>query len=269
MRSTFKVRAKFFPASTNRSIVGIGRNFFASSLLLLVHFGLFGAAGSLEAKLESAWGHFDLWKVTAGEHVQGIRSFSKDKLHCNSGAYPYVGCKGGDTIVLLKWLLFFVTSCRATVAAHQRATLRCLDLLEQGARGGLEFSQGIFGHGIWLEQSCVRTLRQALQDFGAAYAHLAQFCLQQGLTLYGLVPKLHALMHFKREFHESICEHRPFTLNPQVFDCSRAEDFVGQVSKSSRRISFKRTVFERELLRRYLLKVKMAIKKFKYKRRGH
>ena len=135
----------------------------------------------------------------------------------------------------------------------------------KGAKAGLSFSQGIHGHGLWLRGSCVKFLRNASQQFGASYAHLAAYCLRKNWTFFGMVPKLHASMHFRTELDDSLQENREWTLNPACFDNSLSEDFIGRVARQSRRISFKNV--ERTILSSYKVKLQFEVKDFK-RRRG-
>ena len=213
-----------------------------------------------------AWNHFDLWMVSGGHHVGGIRAFSKDKLHHGGGkTYPYVSCKGADTVVLLKWLLFFVRLHLAAIPGDHEHH-RLLSWMEQGIQGGLFFTQGIFGHGLWLSRPCMRHLKTAIIDFGVAYNHLSHYCLARQQALYGQVPKMHALMHVKLDFHRALSSGRRFMLNPCAADCSMNEDYVGSVSRLSRRVAFKHNV-EATLLGRYLMRTKSCIRKFVKTRR--
>ena len=164
---------------------------------------------------------------------------------------------------MLKWLRFFVALVLQQ-DGWSRTDRKVLNWVISGAKDGLAFSQGIHGHGIWLAQSCVVFLRKTLQSFGASYALLANHCLNCGYSLYGMVPKLHAHLHFRADFDDSLAGGWPHTLNPAVFDNSMSEDFIGKVARLSRRISFKN--IERTILHSYQVKVKFEIDKFKKRR---
>lgn len=64
-----------------------------------------------------------------------------------------------------------------------------------------------------------------------------------------MVPKIHAFTHFDADFNDSLRQQRQSTLNPSVFDTSNSEDFIGKISRQSRRVSFKG--IERTVLRAY------------------
>ena len=82
--------------------LGVGRNYFASALILLALKGFFDGPTdsefSFERRMSSAWAHFKLWATSVGESPGGIRSFTREKLHYKN-SFPYVGCKGSDTVI--------------------------------------------------------------------------------------------------------------------------------------------------------------------------
>ena len=91
--------------------LGIARHFIGSTVVMYCLQGVFDSPGdssiSIEARLRRAWGCFSLWCDAHHVSTAGIRSFTKEKLHMQAtGAFPWVGCKGSDTILLLKWLRF-------------------------------------------------------------------------------------------------------------------------------------------------------------------
>ena len=186
-------------------------------------------------------------------------------MHASKKAFPWLGCKGADTIVILKWLQFFL-GLLMSEDSWSPEHKRILNLMLEGSKAGLSFSQGIHGHGIWLKVSCVKSLRRATRRFGHAYVRLAAYCVEQGYTLFGMVPKLHAKMHYQADFDDSIRETRQWTLNPAAFDNSMSEDFIGRIARQSRRISFRN--IEKSILLSYQTKAHFVIDKFKKRRLG-
>ena len=185
-------------------------------------------------------------------------------LHATKNSFPFVGCKGSDTVVLLKWL-DFLTGLHLGDPSWSDGDRQTLQWIQDGCRAGLRFSQGIHGHGIWLKQNCVSYLRRAVQEFGNNYARLAQMSLTRGWSLFGMTPKIHALMHFRSDFDDSIRSGRPFTLNPAVYDNSMSEDFIGRIARQSRRISFRNV--ERTILKSYQIKAFFVINAFRKEHR--
>ena len=247
----------------------MARNFLASAILLLCNLGAFdlqGESRSVENRLVRAWRHFQLFMETASLHVGGLRSFSKKKMHfASGGAFPWLGCKGSDTIVLLKWLQVLLVQLRsrgcAVVTGHDFASCRACIFIERAVTGGLQFSQGIHGHSLWLVPSCTSFLRQSLYDFLRGYSQLAQYCLVRKMPLFGITPKFHAMCHYKHELEMSLRLNQQATINPAAFDCSMSEDFIGRIARQSRRIGFKKDHFEKHLLQHYLLKLSFVLRK--------
>ena len=247
------------------SFGGIARNFLASIILLFCSLGFFdipGESRALDSRLARAWRQFELFLDAMQLHVNTLRSFTKKKLHFGAGGtFPWLGCKGGDTVVLLKWIRLLTQQFRLRGVAQENT--KVLNFAEEAAAGGLAWTQGIFGHGVFLQPSCALHLRKSLQQFLRGYVSLAQYCIQRKMPLFGLVPKLHALAHFRRDLDTALLRGDSLVFNAAVFDNSMAEDFIGRVARQSRRIGFKSKLFERHLLQRYLLKTRFVITHFR------
>jgi len=223
-------------------------------------FTIQGEGNAFGKLLERAFGNLKLFCVANSLSIQSVRNFTVQNMHSAKGAFPYLGCKGSDTIIILKWLQFLA----GLYLQDQHWSLEekgVFTWMVRGAKAGLAFSQGIHGHGIWLQPSCVLFLRQACQRFGNAYSHLASHCVRKGYSLFGMMPKLHACMHFRSDFDDSIQQQRRKTLNPAVFDNSMSEDFIGKVARQSRRISFRKV--EKQILISYQTKAHFELERFK------
>lgn len=233
--------------------LGIGRNSFGSALVYLAGEGYFDSEGdtrNLDDRLARAWSSFMLWCNGNGESPQGIRSFSRQKLHIPvAGSFPYVGCKASDTIILLRWMLFF---CRLQMDSGTQCAM--VRNIAAGCENGVAM-QGVYRHGIWLNDSCRGKLMKNIHRFTVAYASLAQEAYQQGKQLWAMVPKFHSLNHIK------VClepdRNRDFHLNPATFCCSMSEDFIGRVARQSRRISYVQV--EDNTLLAYRIKAKFQL----------
>ena len=197
--------------------------------------------------------------------MESMRGFTVLNLHAQNNAHPWLGCKGADTVTVLKWLAFLCGLFLADDSRQfSREDMRVLNWMLRGARNGLRFTQGIFGHGVWMLPSCTRELRQALQEFGTAYGHLAHHCLGEGLSLFGMVPKFHALLHFRTDCDDALRARWSHFMNPAMFDNSMSEDFIGRIARISRRIPFRDV--ERTLISSFKTKAHFAIREFKKRR---
>jgi hypothetical protein len=136
-------------------------------------------------------------------------------------------------------------------------------LVFKACDGGLAF-QCVHAHGTWLMPTCRTKIIQVAKHFDQSYARLAHYAYAKKWQLYAMVPKVHAFNHFPVQL--GLQEYEDYSLNPALFDCSMSEDFIGRVSKQSRRVSFVQVV-ENTILA-YKVKAKSVIKKFKKKRFG-
>lgn len=224
-----------------------------------------GEGGSIPECLARAFATLKLFCLANKLNVYGIKNFTTQNMHAGKNAFPWLGCKGSDSIVILKFLRFYAALIlREDGWSAQEQQL--LKWMIGGAEAGLSFSQGIHGHGIWLTRSCVLHLRRCVQRFGNFYACLANYSLQHRYSLYAMVPKLHAYLHFRADFDDFLHGGREVCLNPACFDNSMSEDFIGRVARQSRRISFKK--IEWTILRSYQVKTKFVIDKFTKLRRN-
>ena len=203
-------------------------------------------------------GSVRLFCLTKGYTLSGIRGFTVLNMHASKGAFPWVGCKGSDSIILLKWLLFYVR-LQLMNSHWSDMDSQVLKWMLEGCKFGLAFSQGIFGHGIFLRPKCSRNLRDAVQHFGNSYVLLADHCLRRGFNLFSLVPKLHSYMHICADLTDALSESR-LAINPATYDCSVSEDFIGRIARHSRRISFR--YIESGILNAWKVKMKFVINRF-------
>lgn len=237
--------------------LGIGRNFAASSIILLCNQGYFDSDGDSTAvaeRLSRATSSFRLWCETVGKKPASIRSFTKEKFHyTTTTSFPFVGCKGSDTVLLLKYLKWFTGLQQTT--GDRSATVR---LIKLGCDQGLRFG-GIHRHGLWLTPSCRTEICESVKGFCHTYSRLAHLCFQHQFTLYGLVPKAHAMAHLYFDLERS--RQNALSLNPGLWDTSASEDFVGKVSRQSRRISY-RAIVSNTLLA-YRIKARFVIQSYK------
>ena len=242
--------------------LGIARNFIASSILLMCFEGFFdsgddeGDGKSVEKRLVRAWAHFTLWADTHRLSCCGVRSFSRDKMHyMNNTSFPWIGCKGSDTIVLLKWLDWFT---KFHLLSSPDSLI--LQKISKGCINGLAF-QCIFRHGIFCRPHCRDKIMKSCKRFCFAYAELAHICFTQKRTLFAMVPKAHAFDHVAHSLWMSKAAGAVEAVNPAMWDCSMAEDFVGAVARQSRRVSHKNVCSNTLLM--YRIKARMVIKNFK------
>ena len=112
-----------------------------------------------------------------------VRSFTREKLHYKKGSYPYIACKGADTVIFLNWLQFYIKLVMPqNVGGPLAATL---DMMLLGVQAGLAFTKDIHRHGLFMQKRCQFKLWKACSSFLRAYAVLAEKSLQDGQSLFG------------------------------------------------------------------------------------
>ena len=160
--------AKFFrydPLHVFR--LGIVRNFIASCLIMLCTDGYYdfpGDSQSVPERLSRAWMSFSLFCETKKFSPASLRSFSREKLHyATTTSFPFVGCKGSDSVLLLKYLQWF-----AGLNIQTGQNTNALQLIKLGCDHGLGF-QAIHGHGLWLPPSCRDEIYRCAKGFCHTY----------------------------------------------------------------------------------------------------
>lgn len=188
--------------------------------------------------------------------MSGIRSFTREKLHYpTENSFPWVGCKGSDSIHLLGWLRWY-----ANLQLHAYPGSTVLQKIAEGCTHGLAF-QCMHRHGFFCRPQCAAVISESCKKFCHAYAEMAAIAFSQGRTFYAMVPKAHAFCHVYHALDLGMAAGHHALCNPAVFDCSMAEDFVGKIARQSRRVSY-RHVVENTLLA-YRVKAKLVIQRFK------
>ena len=238
--------------------LGVGRHFLGSSIVMLCLDGFFDCPNDLvgiDERLKRAWSSFLLFCETYGKSPASMRSFSRQKLHMPKLTdFPWLGCKGSDTMLVFDWLDWFVGL--QIISGHDARELR---LVKTGCEQAFAF-QGIHRHGIWLVRGCQKTLRHAVNGFCGTYARLAAACLQQERTLFCQVSKAHSYHHFAYDLEVAMNKGQRYALNPGLWDASASEDFIGRVSRQSRRVDYRNIVCNTLLA--YKVKTKLVVSRF-------
>ena len=91
-----------------------------------------------------------------------------------------------------------------------------------------------------------------LGNFVTGYSRVSAFAFRNGLTLFNVLPKLHYLDHIRRWLRAPL----PFHPNPILYSTPRDEDFIGRLSRISRRTHAVSCCML--TLQRYLIKARRA-----------
>ena len=241
---------------------GILKDLAACVLIELSGHGMFDSAGGheskgLPARLERAHMLFKLWCV-AEHRTPSIRKFTKGTLHVTKKeGFPFLSGKGSDAVLCCMFLLFFV---RLNLPEVQDPDLkRLLKAMEETFAGALDFIGVHHSHQAFLKPYCAKFLHVSGMKLLRGYAYLASRAIQEGKRLYSLRPKLHYYHHVLIELEAQIRRQDAWCLNPALFGCESNEDYIGRISRISRKVSPKAT--SRRTLDRYLVAVKLMFRK--------
>ena len=259
----FLVKVPFDTATPERQLkrdvfhtckVGTFRDHVGSSICYMVHVGLFGTVGDFESKLKSAHGAFVLWARTIGVSP-ALRSFSRNLfMYKNFEAYPYINCKGSDTMLCLRWL---VLQCVAFANDNSNGADReYLKLIQDTSKAALAMFALMNSHGLCIGRECAMELFTHITRYINGFNLLANRCLNDQWNLWGLKPKLHLLKHQAYDLHELLESGTEIFINPNMWNAEQNEDFIGRICRLSRRFDSRhvcRRVIQSSLLKASLL----------------
>lgn len=157
---------------------GLGRDICGSTLLWLTSLGAYDYEGStrnLPDRLTRCHSHFKLW-ATTNSHHPALRKFTKLFLNIKSSrSSPWTNSKGSDTMLILKYLRFFLglllTDPQENFAGNRLMLELCLKLVQNC----LDMADLIYSHKMFLPRNCAAKLYLHIKIVLRAYKHLANF----------------------------------------------------------------------------------------------
>lgn len=217
--------------------------------------------------MDAAYKDFQFFSKTEakGHGTPNIKAFTRDKFHFpDNDSYPMGGWKASDTTLLLRWLLRFlehgpnpthvvprtgdgpITVPRDPEhrffvrAMHDAgsAALRALSVLHCGK--------------LWHSRELGLEFVDSVQLFAAAYSALAKRSYDLKLCRFPMQPVVHAWQHYGLRTSEVLARGARRVLSPYAHMNDRNEDFLGHVSRISRRVSGRTTSLR--TLQRYLIR---------------
>jgi len=121
---------------------------------------------------------------------------------------------------------------------------------------------------LWMGKE-QEAMHKAFLQMEAAYVRLATGALRHGLQRYRLVPKLHGISHMRYDIERCMLKGSS-ALSPLAASCEQDEDYIGRVSRLSRRVGIKLIMLR--TLQRVLVASRLKliqVKKTIGKQRGH
>ena len=239
--------------------LGVFRDIIGGILILLLRLKFFDYEGStinMEDRMNRAHGSFALWCTTLSKSP-GLRSFSMRYFNMKSLlSAPWANSKGSDSVLLLQWLqhTLHVNINYPNVAGYEQLLKRMLQVVD--AALGIRM---VHSHRLWLERHCAHMLYYKIMTTLRGYTALARDALRLQVRAFVQKPKQHSLHHIGHELKSELQKGATLILNPQCFGCEMSEDFIGRVSRLSRRVGFR--LVHLRVIQRYFVKVRVLLDK--------
>ena len=237
--------------------VGLGRHICASAIAALCLLGFWDSVDdskNLPDRLARAHASFRLWCLAEREQP-GLRSFTVAFFTIKSRAsFPWSNSKGSDTTLMLRWLRFLTALELQQESPFKTSHEVFLRKLKHAVEHGLEVFRVLHNHGLWLERNCAKLLYGHLMLLLRSYKAMARACQEKQIAGFSLVPKFHAIHHVAVSIGTDIRSGAAMVLNPLYAGCEMNEDFVGRLSRLSRKLATK--TLTRRVLQRHLFKKK-------------
>ena len=219
---------------------GLGRDIAGGVIVTMMRKGFWdfeGSSKNLPDRFDRAHASFVLWCQVEG-HCPGLRSFSKSYFNMKKGnlSSPWTSSKGSDTILLLRFCCFFLQLNITNPHVHGFEDL-LQDMLEV-CRSAVSLTR-VHSHGVWLERVCATKLYVDMMTVLRGYAVLGRRVIDLGVRAFVHKPKHHALHHLAMALQSSLRSGCCLVLSPQVFACEMNEDYIGRISRLSRRVGFR------------------------------
>lgn len=218
------------------AIDGVGKDFLASSIVIMVRAGHFGR-GAIPLRFQNAYANFLAYCSAHGKGTSiadfGHRSF---KLPANSlNQFPRGLGRGHDAGVLGAWLAEEVLQlCPASAEPQYR---EILEVIKVTCVANDRYWRSIYSHGMWIPR---REAVQIVTDgwtFTDGYSTLAALSSRQRIYAFQVRPKLHMMGHITLDMDHQLKSGVDFVMSPTAHMTWADEDFIGKICRISRRTS--------------------------------
>ena len=131
--------------------VGFLRDFCGSAICCLSNLGYFGD-GNFPSCLQAAHCSFKGWCRRTG-HTPALRKFTKLFFNYkNANSYPWVNCKGSDTMLLVGWLNAVAADFKSSLLDDDHQEF--IDLLLQTTAATMKFFKLLYAHPCTVPRKC-------------------------------------------------------------------------------------------------------------------
>ena len=241
---------------------GVFRDCIASTVVRLSCMTYFDFAEddkvSIVRRLERAYSMYKPYCLATNKNPT-LKKFTKSNFNFEKySSFAWVNCKGSEATQLMCWLDFQLGEILKHPLKQEEDRIPLM-AMKQTISGGLTYVGIMHSHGVFLPRSCAQVQLDAGLSFLRGYAYLADYCTRMGVTGFRLRPKLHYLHHLLYETQQQLQSGSEFVLSSSTYLCEQNEDFIGRISRVSRRVAA-RTAGMRTT-QRYLVKVRCLLKR--------
>jgi len=224
---------------------GVGKDFCASSLIYFCRITF--KESRIALGLDTVNDLFRKFLIEGHERVN-FSKFTFDMLGYESSKSFPTGhwSKGLDTAVVTKFIEHVVTNYGDLAHGIPKLILQASMAINHAMRL-------LFSSSYWMSEEDAWQTIYAGQEFLHCYVQLARICHAQNLCLFKLKPKLHMMCHIVLRMLQEFKKDPSCVVNPVAEATFMSEDFVGHVSRLSRRVNARR--HGKKIFNRYFVAV--------------
>ena len=210
--------------------LGVGKSFVASTLALMSNKYIGRSKDSRMALLSA---DFMSW-CRATRHTPTLSKLTASNINWESNT----------TFPFGSWFKGSVTTTLCSFIQHQLRPqgpdmFEEDDMLALCSEAVLAINtalKGLYENDVFLPASTAREIGEQGLRFLRRYASLARKAVDNGQILFCLIPKLHSMHHLLLQDLVLASESFEFVVNPICYSVQLSEDFIGQLSRLSRRV---------------------------------
>ena len=240
--------------------LGVGRDLAGGIIVTLARKGFWDHAGSTQNivhRLQRAHSMFVLF-CSVSKLRPSLKGFSKEFFHIkNFLSSPWANSKGSDTMILLKFLEWYLRLNQAEPAVPGYASL--ISVMLQTVTAALGMFHIMHSHRLWLDRACGALLYVQCMRVVRGFKVLSKKCLEMNIRSFVMKPKLHALHHCAHNLKYQLQTGSPLILSLEAVSCEVDEDYIGRCSRLSRRVCIR--VCDKRVIQRIFLKTKAILRK--------
>ena len=173
-------------------------------------------------------------------------------------SFPWVNAKGSDVTLIMMWLAFMLRLLLLERLKRPEDSLQ-LQAMLQLLDGGLTYVGIMHSHGLWLPRPCAQLQLEAGSKFYRGYLYMANLCIQMKVAGFRLRPKIHYFHHLLYDVQLQLRTDTRFILSSVAFLCEQNEDFIGRISRVSRRVAARSAGLR--TTQRYLVKARCLLQR--------